>query len=109
MIVSTKQLWRLSLFSVLAFWLFCLGSFALPIGLEIVMSVAGLALLIALAASTALLIKLRMVRWRQLKIESQLTNPLWKQAIFWIATAGLLVLLYFVAAFHYIALIFRLI
>jgi hypothetical protein len=107
--ISTKQLWRALAWSVLAFWVVCFGSFAVPIGADFILILAGTALLAALAATLALLIRLRRARWREIKLEGQLTSVVWQQAIFWMATAGLLVLLYIVGAMHYLAFIFRLI
>jgi len=107
--ISIKQLWRALAWSVIAFWVVCFGSFAVPIGADLILLLAGTALLVALASTLALLMRLRRARWREIKLEGQLTSVVWQQAIFWIGTAGLLVLLFVVGFFHYLAFVFRLI
>ena len=105
--IATKFLWLGALLGDLLFWVVCIGSFSFPISYAAFMALAGSLLLFSAVCAVALVIKLRRARWAQIKLEGQLTDVAGQQGIFWLGTLGLLLLLYVLAIFHYLAFGFR--
>ncbi len=105
--IATKYLWLGAVLGELLFWVVCIVSFSFPAAFEFFMALAGSLLLLASVCAVALTVRLRRARWKQIKLESQLSDVSAQKGIFWAGTLVLLLLLYVLAVCSYLAFGFR--